>query len=256
MDRDRRARNDRGRDEERRGGRDVAGDLELGKAKLRRALDGDAGRPSRDPRAGPLEKPFRVVARRAGLDDGRTPLRLHAGEQDRRLHLRRSDRQLVVDRAKRAAFDDERRVAFGRLDGRAHPTQRLGDALHRAPGQRLVADELEPALLAGDEAGEQAHERARVAAVDRRVGRAQPAEPDAAHAHDVVAVFDDLDPERANRRDGRLRVGGAPEAGDQRLPLAHRPDENGAMRERLVARHAEVPDESRDGFDAHEDVRV
>ena len=103
-------------------------------------------------------------------------------------------------------------------------------------GQRLVADELEPALLACDEAGEQAHERARVAAVDRRVGRAQPAEPDAAHAHDVVAVLDDLDAERANRRDGRLRVGGAAEAGDQRLSLAHGPDENGSVRDRLVAR--------------------
>ena len=135
-----------------------------------------------------------MIARRARLDDGRAPLRLETGEQHGRLHLRRRDRELVVDRAQRAAFDDERRMAVRRLDGRAHPPQRLGDALHRPRGERLVADELEPSLLAGDESGEEPHERARVAAVDRARPARAGHEPDAVNAQHVHLVLDDLAP--------------------------------------------------------------
>ena len=95
----------------------------------------------------------------------------------------------------RAAFDHERRMAVRGLDRRAHLAQRLGDPLHRPRGERLVADELEPSLLARDEAGEQAHgARARVPAVDRLLGHLQAAEPEAADSQHVHLVLDDLRP--------------------------------------------------------------
>ncbi len=142
-------------------------------------------------------------------------------------------------------------MAFGRRDRSPHPPQRLGYALHRPRRERLVADELEPALLSGDEPGEESHERARVAAVDRRVRRTQPAETDAVDAKSVDVVLDHLDSERTDGRDRRLRVRRATEARDARLPLADGADEDGAVRDGLVAGHGDVSDESGDGLDAH-----
>ena len=66
------------------------------------------------------------------------------------------------------SLDDDRRQAVRRLDVRSHPRQRLGDAVHRTRGQRLVPGELVPTLLAGEDPGEEPHERAGVPAVDGR----------------------------------------------------------------------------------------
>ena len=51
-------------------------------------------------------------------------------------------------------------------------------------------------------------------------GSRSPRKPDSADAERVDVLLGDVDAERANRRDRRLRVRGAPEAGDARLPLA------------------------------------
>ena len=61
----------------------------------------------------------------------------------------------------------------------AHLGQRVGDAPHRPAADALVAVQRERALLAGQQAGQQAHQRAGVADVDRALRRAQPAEADA-----------------------------------------------------------------------------
>ena len=131
-------------------------------------------------------------------------------------------------------------MAVGRLDVRAHPAQRLGDPLHRPARERLVADELEAALLAGEDAREQAHERAGVAAVDRLVGRPQPAQADAVDA-DVstsssststpsartAAIADSVSPERPKPRITRLAV-------------RDRAEQHRAVGDRLVARDGDV----------------
>jgi tryptophanyl-tRNA synthetase len=69
----------------------------------------------------------------------------------------------------------------------------------------------------------------------------------------VDVVLDHLDSQRADGRDRRLRVRRATEARDARPPLAHRSDEDGAVRDRLVAGHGDVSDQRGDGFDSHEE---
>ena len=100
-----------------------------------------------------------MIARWHGFRHGRPPLRVQPGEEDRRLDLRAGHRQGVVDRAQRiGSFDYDRSKAVRRRDARTHPRQRLGDAIHRAHLQRLVAGELEAALLSRKNPGEKAHQ--------------------------------------------------------------------------------------------------
>ncbi len=61
----------------------------------------------------------------------------------------------------------------------------------------------------------------------------------------------DLDAERAHRVHGRHRVLGAPEALDVRLPLSETAEEHGAVRDRLVPGHGNVPDDRDSRFDLH-----
>ena len=82
-------------------------------------------------------------------------------------------------------------------------------------------------------------------------GCRQPLQPDPEHAQDVDVLLHDLDAERANRGDRRLRVRRPAEARDARLPLADGADQDGAVRDRLVARHCDVPDQRGNGLDAH-----
>ncbi len=92
--------------------------------------------------------------------------------------------------------------------------------------------------LAGEHACEEAHQRARVLAVDRAA--LQAAEADAVDAKVVVSFFLHFRAEGAHRLDGRHRVGGAAEAAHERLPFADRAEEDGAVRDRLVAGHGDV----------------
>ena len=205
-----------------------------------------------DAGARPLEHALGVVARRHGLDDRRVrTLRVQAGEEHCRLHLRGGHGKLVVDRRQPAALDDERRVAVRRLDPRAHAPQRLGDPLHRPRRERFVADELEAALLAREDAGQEPHERARVQAVDGFVGRAKPAQADPVDRERVDVLLDDLGAERAHSPDRCLGVGRAAKPGDVCRPVADRPDEDRAVRHGLVPGDGHMPFQGRHGLDAH-----
>ena len=74
---------------------------------------------------------------------------------------------------------------------------------------------------------------------------------------DEVIVGDvlDLDAESTHAIDRGLRVAGAAEAVDLRLPLAEPADQDGAVRDRLVAGHDHVPHERSSRFDPHPMVR-
>jgi len=188
-----------------------------------------------------------VVAGRRRLDDGRLARRVDAGEQHGGLHLRARHRQLVRQPAQGLdALDHERRVAFRRHDVRAHPAQRLGDAFHRARAQRLVARQLEAAGLAGDDPGEQPHQRPGVGTVDGP--RAEPTQSRAVDEELVVRDLIDAHAERTRGRDGRLGVGRAPEAAHAGLPVADRAEEHRPVRDRLVARYGDVPGEVSSGL--------
>ncbi len=124
-----------------------------------------------DPSAERRQQPLGVVAAGKRLDHGRGPsIGVEAGEEDGGLHLRARDRELVPDPVELRAVDAEGCVAVRRLDVPAHPAQRIGDAFLRTGGERLVADELEGAFLPGEQARQQAHHRAGVAAIDGLFG--------------------------------------------------------------------------------------
>ena len=107
-------------------------------------VDADRARPRRSTRA-PAACSISSVWSRVGAGSITVvvPVGAEAGEQDGRLHLRARDRQLVVDRLERRAGDRQRQMPVGGLDLRAHPPQRLGDALHRPRRERLVAGQRE-----------------------------------------------------------------------------------------------------------------
>ena len=86
------------------------------------------------------------------------------------------------------------------------------------------------------------HQRAGVAAVDR-ARRAGPRRPTPCTTSSSSATSSTSDAERAHRVDRRLRVAGAAEAVHVRLALAERAEQHGAVRDRLVAGHGDVPDE-------------
>jgi hypothetical protein len=71
--------------------------------------------------------------------------------------------------------------------------------------------------------------------------------------HDEIVVCDvlDLDAERARPIHGGLCVAGATEAAYVGLALGERADQDGTVRDRLVAGHDDMPDESGGWLDPH-----
>ena len=245
---------ERGGDHERRRRREVSRHFDLIEREPVRGRHSDARRANHDASAGRCEHPLGVVTCRRRLDDGRLPVCEEPGEEHGRLHLRARDRQGVVDRAQRSTHDPHWQVTLGGLDKRSHATERLGYPPHRPGRERVVARELERPSLAREDAGQQADERPCVAAVDRPIRSREPAKPPPEDPQRVVAVLVDVDAECPDRGDRRLGVGGAPEARNARLAVAERPDENGAVRDGLVARYGDVPDHARDRL--HDDGRL
>ena len=237
MDRDARLGDQRGRDDERGGRGEVAGDIDLVEAQALGWVDADRARTNGYPRARVLEHQLGVVARRRGLDDGRLASCAEPCEQDRRFQLGARDRQLVVDRLERRAGDAERQVPVGGLDLRSHQPQRLGDALHRTRRERFVAGEREAAFLEREQAHDETRECARVATVDRR--GLQAAQADTAHDEPVVVVVD-VGSERTHRRERGHRVAGTPEPADDGVSIRDRAEQQGPVRDRLVARDREM----------------
>ena len=90
----------------------------------------------------------------------------------------------------------------------------------------------------------------------------QAAAPDAVDDALVVGDVVDLDAERTDGVDRRLRVGGASEPAHVRLAVGERADESAAVGDRLVPGYGDVPrkgpgrfDSSRHGSDTVSDTR-
>ena len=96
-----RAGQQRGRDDEGRGCREVAGHVDLAEIEPLRALDRDAAAFRRQPRSRRSQHPLGVVARRDALDDRRPSLGEQPREQDARLHLGARHLRLVLDAGER-----------------------------------------------------------------------------------------------------------------------------------------------------------
>ena len=117
--------------------------------------------------------------------------------------------------------------------------------------ERRVADEVEPSLLPGKDAGEQTEHGAGVLAVDRLLRRVQPPEPAALDAHDILGRLGHFDAEGAYGSDRGVRVGCVPEAAQLGRPLRDGAEEHSALARSPSRGDSEVADEHRGGLDPH-----
>ena len=141
----------------------------------------DRARPLGDARAGGAQQPLGVVARRRRLDHGRRPVRRSA----RRAGCTTSPApRRPAARSRSAAARRRRRVQGGRpsvaRDVGAHQPERRRDAVDRPAADRGVAVDHEACRrLPGEQARQEAHQRARVRDVERAGRLAQAAQADA-----------------------------------------------------------------------------
>ena len=176
----------------------------------------------------------------SGSIDGRlAAVGVEPGEQDRRLHLRARDRQLVA----RSASGGRPSIVSGACPSVvsiAAPirAQRLGDALHR-PRRESDSSPVSSNRPSwpGEQAGQQAHQRAGVAAVDRLGRRLQAAQPGAEDAERVVVDLVDARRRARGRRRASTRCRRSGRSRAIRVsPVRDRAEQHRAVRDRLVAR--------------------
>ena len=184
---------------------------------------------------------FGVVARGQRLDHGGAAWGMHAGEKDGRLHLRRRHRQLVDDGDEvLGAANPQRQSGSRLLDLKPHQVERLEHPTHRPSAQRCIAGELDLDGIAGDGAQHEAAARSGIAEVERRARRKQAAHALSGHLDRPVRA-PHLSAERGNSLGRRHHVLGLEQPGDAGSPRGQRPEDQGAMGNRLVARHARPP---------------
>jgi hypothetical protein len=111
-----------------------------------------------------------VVAGADGLAEAGGAVGLQAGEEDCGFDLCGGDGGVEVDGVSGPPWMVMGAWPSIEVDLCAHLRERLADALHGAEGEGVVADEGEGVRVRGDEAGEHAHGRAGVAAVERGCG--------------------------------------------------------------------------------------
>ena len=171
---------------------------------------------------------------------------VEAAQKERAFHLGTGDGHGVLDALQGLALDQGRDGdrwvelvglgACGACDMGAPGPQRLDDAAHRAAGERFVADHARAETLAAQEAGEQPHRRARVAAVDHVTGHSKPVKADPIDRGGLVRALD-RDAHRAKRLACRRVVQAFGQAGDAGAAAAQRAEDEAAMADRFVARH-------------------
>ena len=227
------------------GGRRIPGHRQRQRAERRAAGDADGAVGAGHRRAERLERPLGVVPRRRPLANPRDAPGVQAGQQHRALHLCAGDRRGIGDALQGAAPDTQRRAPVSGVDVPAHPLQRVDDAPHRTALQRRVAGQNGVERVAGEDAGEQAHGRARVAGVEHLRWTHQ--RPDSAardgHRGRLTGLRGllDLDPEGAQTPQRRAAVGAGRVAADRRGAPGQRRQQRVTVRDGLVARDPQPP---------------
>ena len=140
---------------------------------------------------------------------------------------------------------ERREAALARLDLRAHLPQRLGDRGRRAGGgsTRRRRASTTPLGLPREPAGQQPHQRAGVADVDRAASAARrPAGPGRGSPARPASRTSTSAPSACTARSVEQRVRGVEVARDLHRLGGHRGEQRGAVRDRLVgAARASVP---------------
>ena len=190
-----------------------------------------------------LEHAFGVIAGRLLFEHGCRAGRAQAREQDRRLELRRSCRRLVDDRNRIARASQRHRqptAGGARERMRAHPGQRIDHPLHRPLAQGRVAVKCHRDRARGRCAHHQATTCSGIAEIERFARLRKASDPDAVDPPLTHALPIDPCAQRAHRLAGIDDVLALKE-----LPNPGRTDRQGAqnegsVRDRLVARHADA----------------
>ena len=146
-----------------------------------------------DLRAEPAQHALGMIARRAGLVNGRFALGEEARQEDGGLDLGAGDRERVVDALETAAPDRQRGQpsAVPAEYGRAHQAQRLRDATHGPAAQRFGSGEHRGEWLPGRQPGQETDGGARARAVKHIRRLSQAVEPPPVnHQASAGAVLD------------------------------------------------------------------
>ena len=182
---------------------------------------------------------FGVGARGDGLADDGVARGRQARQQNGRLHLGAGHLGRPVDAVQCASLDVQRRQAAlaPALHLGPHEAERFGHPVHGPGRERLVTDEFAGPGQAGDEAGQEPHGGARIAAVERVVRGMEQAAPAVQHDRPVGPAFhgDAHGFDRAQR--GR-HVSPIGEAVHNRGALGQSGEQHRAMRDRLLPRGA------------------
>jgi hypothetical protein len=180
-----------------------------------------------------------MIAGRVRLDHrGLTRCR-QSRQQDRRFHLRGGHRQGVLDRHQDLGPDHRHRQAsaLAPLEPDAHLTQRNRDPRHRTSPQGSVAGENGGDPLPGRSTHQQTDTGPGVPAIDDHLRLGQSADPTAVHPPDAVAVPRDFGPESTHGIGSGDHVLAFQQALDRGLSDGHPAENQGSMRDRLVAGH-------------------
>ena len=208
----------------------VAGHDEVLRLESLPSLDRHGARHQRESPLERLNGPFRMIPSRRGLLDGRRALGEEAGQQHAALDLCARHLRRMCNPAQCRAVHGEGSTPLVRVDTGAHGAQRGDDAPHRAATQGGVPGERGRERVAGGHAGQQAHRRAGVLAVEggRRLRKLS-----ARDRHEVRRPVDG-GAEGADAGQGGTAIEPGGVAADGRRALGQRRQHGIAMRDRLV----------------------
>src|SRR5262249_39460848 len=182
-----------------------------------------------------------VVAARLGLADGGFAGCGKASEQHRRLDLRRRHRRAIDDGygIARAGERERQQPAVGHARGmRPHQREGIEDALHRPLAQAGIAVEGRGDGTAADRSHDQTAAGAGIAEVEHAMRFAEAPDADAVNAPLAFGHALALGAQRAHRLAGVEYVLAFEQPGYAGLPDRERAEDEGAVRDRLVAGHA------------------
>ena len=187
------------------------------------------------------QHPFGMVARGRRFRDARLAVGIQPGQQQRRLHLGAGHRQLQVHgREPVHRLHLQRRLAVLAVDARAHPRERIDHPPHGAARQAGIAHHPGGKALAGQNAAQEPHRGARVAAVQVAGRRLQAMQPHAMHLHLPLVRTIDAHAHCPEDLGGGQGIGAFQEAMDFRHALGQRAQHDGAVRDGLVTRYPDV----------------
>ena len=146
------------------------------------------------------------------------------------------------------SVDGERGMAIGEREARAHSFKRFANALHGTARERGVADQREAAGLRREKAGDHAHGRAGISAIEGMSWR-RDAAGDAGDFNGVGAGAVYFCAERLHAGECRSAVGSGGEVGEARSALGEAAEHCVAMADGFVAGQAKAADDVSSGMD-------